>query len=179
MKNRLSDNEKRVLTCLIKDGRTTCTEMARELGITSQAVGKIKEKLEREGFISGYTAVVDQEQLGITVLAIAFFRFKSGAWTKMEEKDILDRVKGPHLINVYRVPVGDVTHMVVYGFRNIKEMDNYFHRLQTEREHISELKSLYVLSTGSVMKDSPNELLLKIIDEMGHEEMARPETPSA
>lgn len=174
---KLSGNEKAVLSHLIRDGRASCTEIAKELGITSQAVGKIKDKLETQGFIKGYSAVVDYEHLGIDVFAIALFRFKSGSWSKLEKADINKRVKGPHLIRVFRLQEGDITHMVVYGFRSIKEMENYFHVLQTEREHISELQKIYVLSPGSVLKDTPNELLLKAIAEQGQEELARPENP--
>jgi len=177
MKLSLSGNERAVLKALIQDGRASCTEIAKELGITSQAVGKIQDKLERLGVIKGYAALVDYEKLGIDVLAIAFFRFKSGSWTRLEKEDIMQRVKGPHLIRVYRLNEGEYTHIVVYGFRSIKELDNYVHLLQTERGHISELKKLYVLSAGSVLKDSPAELLLKVIDELDQEVLARPDKP--
>jgi DNA-binding Lrp family transcriptional regulator len=177
MKLKLSANEKRVLELLIEGGRCPCTEIGRRVGISSQAVGRIQEKLESLGIIRGYATIVDYETLGIEVLGIAFFRFKSGSWTRLEEQDIRERVKGPHLITVYRVVEGDATHMVVYGFRSLKELDNYFHVLQTERGHISELKKLYILSASSILKDSPNELLIKAIEELGVERLARPENP--
>ena len=177
MRLKLSSNDKKVLEILIQDGRTPCSEIARSVGITSQGVGKIKEKLECEGVIRGYSTIVDYEKLGVEVFAIAFFRFKSGSWTRLENEDIKQRVKGPHLIRVYRFAEGDVTHMILYGFRSLKELDNYFHILQTERGHISELKKLYILSTDSVVKDSPTELLLKVLDEDSTGMLARPETP--
>lgn len=175
MKNKLSNNEKEVLKCLIADGRMQCTEIAKKLGVTSQAVGKIKDKLEREGLIKGYNARVDYKKLGIEVFAIAFFRFKSGVWSRLEEEDIRNRMRGPHLISVYRLTGGEFTHVVVYGFRSIREVENYFQALQKEREHISELKKLYVVSIESVIKDSPKDLLLKVINEIGSETLARPE----
>ncbi|MFH1054927.1 MAG: winged helix-turn-helix transcriptional regulator [Candidatus Altiarchaeota archaeon] len=177
MKLDLSDNEKNVLKLLITDGRIQCTEMARKVGITPQAVGKIQDKLENSGLIKGYSTIVDYRRLGIDVFAVAFFRFKSGSWTRLENEDIKNRVKGPHLLGVYRFSEGDVTHMVVYGFRSLRELDNYFHILQTERGHVSELKKIYVLSSDSVLKDSPNELILKVIDELGNEKLAAPEKP--
>jgi len=177
MKVVLSENDKKVLKLLIQDGRTSSTQIAQRVGLTSQAVGKIKEKLEKAGIIRGYTANIDYGKLGIEVFTIALFRFKSGAWSRLEEADIRERVKGPHLIRFYRVNDGDVTHLVVYGFRSLKEVDNYFHVLQMERGHISELKKLYVLSADSVMKDSPSELFCKVLDELGVERLARPEKP--
>jgi len=177
MKLKLSENEKRVLKSLIRDGRVSCTKIAKDLGITPQAVGKIQDKLESMGLIKGYTAIVDFDRLGIEVFAIAYFRFKSGSWSRLEREDIMQRVNGPHLINVYLLTEGEATHIIVYGFRNLKELDNYFHILQTERGHISELKKLHILSADSILKDSPNELLIKVIDELGVEKIARPEPP--
>lgn len=177
MKPKLSENEKKTLKYFIKDGRMPCSEIAKKLGITPQAVGKIQKKLESTGLIKGYSTIVDYQKLGIEVFAVAKFRFKSGEWSRLEEADIRDRIKGPHLTNVYRVSEGDVTHIVVYGFRSLKELDHYFHILQTERGHISELKKLYVLSVDSIMKESNQDLLLKVIDELGQEKPARPEPP--
>jgi len=177
MKLKLSDNEKKALQLFIEDGRIPCTEIAKRLGITPQAVGKIQKKLENSGLIKGYSTIIDYEKLGVEVFAIALFHFKSGEWSRLEKADILERVKGPHLINVYRVSEGDVTHIVIYGFRSLKELDNYFHVLQTERGHVSELKKLYVLSVDSVVKESPQDLLIKVIDEYNEEKLARPEPP--
>jgi len=177
MKQKLSDNEKKTLKLLIRNGRMSNTEIARKIGITPQAVGKIQGKLEKEGVIKGYSTIIDYEKVGLEVFAIAFFRFKSGSWTRLERDDIRERLSGPHIIRVYLLSEGDFTHMVFYGFRSIRELDNYFHTLQTERGHISELKRLFILSTSSILKNSPNDLLDKALDEYGIERLARPETP--
>jgi Lrp/AsnC family leucine-responsive transcriptional regulator len=170
-------NERRVLKFLIQNGRISDAYMARKLNITAQAVGKIRRKLEDEGIIKAYTTQVDYQKLGINVFAIANFRIRPESWKIITEQDIRERVKGPHIINFYRLSEGDVTHILVYGFRNLSDLDNYFHVLQTERGHISELRRLYVFSTKSMVKESPKELLLKIIDEMGREEPPRPLPP--
>lgn len=172
---KLSANEKGVLERLIENGRAPCTEIARELGITSQAVGKIKEKLERSGVIKGYTARIDGRKLGVEVYAVAFFHFKSGEWSRAEEEDLMKRVRGPHLIGVYRMTEGDYTHMVVYGFRSIRELEHYFHLLQKQRGQVSEMRRFQVLSAGNVFKDSSEDLLLKVVRELGDERLAEPE----
>ncbi len=175
---KLTRNEKRVLKFLIENGRASDADMARKLGITAQAVGKIRRNLETEGVIKGYSTVVDYEKLGINVIGIVLFKFTpESRKTILTEKDIEERVKGPHIINFYRVPEGDVTHIVVYGFRSLEELDHYFHILQTERGHISEIKKLYILSAKSLKKNSDKELLIKVINEMDSEKLARPLQP--
>jgi DNA-binding Lrp family transcriptional regulator len=174
----LTRNDKRVLKFLIENGRASDVDMARKLGITSQAVGKIRKKLEREGYIKGYTTEIDYEKLGIKVFAVVLFKYMPEVWKSIKsDEDVKERMKGPHIISFYRVPEGDVTHIVVYGFRSMDELDNYVHLLQTERGHISEIRKIYVFSSKSMIKQSPKELLIKVIDELGHETLARPRKP--
>ena len=174
---KLTRNEKKVLKFLIQDGRMSDAEIARKLKITPQAVGKIRRSLEEDGVIKGYSTNVDYQKLGINVFAIAMFRIRPESWRTLTEEDIRERVKGPHIINFYRLSEGDVTHILVYGFRDLSDLDNYFHVLQTERGHISELRRLYVFSAKSLVKESPKELLIKVIDELGDEKPARPLSP--
>jgi DNA-binding Lrp family transcriptional regulator len=179
MKLKLSENESGVLRCLLEDGRMQCTDIAKRLGITSQAAGKIKDRLESRGIIKGYSAEVDYEKMGISFFAIAFYTFKPDIREDLERNLIIERVRGPHLIRVYRVSEGECTHIVVYGFRSYREVEHYFELVQKEKGHISELKRLHVLSAENVLKDSPRELFLKLIDEKDDEKLARPELPRA
>ena len=174
---KLTRNDRRVLKFLIENGRIPDADIARGLNITPQAVGKIRRKLESNGIIKGYSTIVDYKKLGINVLAIALFKFRPESRKTLRERDIDERVKGPHIIDFYRVPEGDVTHIVTYGFRSLEELDHYFHILQTERGHISEIKKLYILSAKSMRKNSDKELIIRVIDEMGHEKLARPLPP--
>jgi len=174
----LTRNEKKVLKLLIADGRKPDADIARTLNITSQAVGKIRKKLETEEIIEGYSTRVDYAKLGIKVFAVVLFKYIPDVWKKIKsDEDVNQRVKGPHIINFYRVPEGDVTHIVTYGFRSLDELDHYFHTLQTERGHLSEIRKLYVFSAKSLIKENPKELLLKVIDEIDQEKLARPLKP--
>jgi len=174
---KLTRNSRRVLKYLVSDGRMSDADIARKLNITAQAVGKIRRGLEEDAVITGYYTTVNYKKLGINVFALALFRIRPESWRTLTEADIRNRVKGPHIINFYRLPEGDVTHAVVYGFRDLNDLDNYFHVLQTERGHISELRRLYIFSAESLVKESPKELILKVIDEMGDEKPARPLPP--
>ncbi|MFH1721579.1 MAG: Lrp/AsnC family transcriptional regulator [Candidatus Altiarchaeota archaeon] len=177
--NHLTINERKFLKLLLSDARMTDVDIAKKLRITPQAVGKIRHKLEEEGFIQGYQVRLDYKKLGVNVFAVAMFHIRPETWKTMTEDVIRSRVRGPHIINFYRLTEGDTTHILVYGFRNLDDLDNYFHILQTERGHISELRRLYVFSADSIVKNSPDELLTKIIGEFGQEKPPRPIPPKA
>ncbi|ODS39830.1 MAG: hypothetical protein A7315_10370 [Candidatus Altiarchaeales archaeon WOR_SM1_79] len=170
----LTHNERRILKFLIENGRVMDTEVAEKLNITSQAVGKTRRKLEREGIIKGYSTIIDHEKIGIKVFAIALFKFIPEVWKTLKDRDINERIRGSNIINFYRIPEGDVTHIVVYGFRSLDELDHYFHVLQTERGHISEIRKLYIFSAKSFKKDSSKDLYLKVLKEWRYEQLPRP-----
>jgi DNA-binding Lrp family transcriptional regulator len=172
---KLIKNEKMVLELLIENGKASDVDIARNLSISPQAVGKIRKKLETDGVIRGYTTEVDYDKVGIKVMAIALFKFTSEARkTILTEEDINQRIRGPYIIDFFRVPEGEVTHIVTYGFRSLDELDHYFHMLQTERGHISEIVKLFVLSASSMRKHSDRDLIIQVIKEMGHEILATP-----
>ena len=124
---KLTRNERRTLHLLIENGRASDAEIARDMKITPQAVGKIRKKLESEGVIRGYSTSVDYEKLGIKVLAIAMFHFTAEARkTLLTEADITERIKGEHIINFYRIPEGEVTHIVIYGFHQFQDRSTPF-----------------------------------------------------
>jgi len=176
----LTRNDRKVLKFLIENGRASDVDIARKLSITSQAVGKIRKKMEKEGYIRGYTTEIDYEKLGIKVFAVVLFKYAPEVWKNIKsDEDIKERIKGPHIIEFYRVPEGDVTHIVVYGFRSLDELDHYFHVLQTERGHISEIRKMFVFSGKSMVKQSPKELFVKVLEEFGKETLARPLKPKA
>ncbi len=177
MENKLSSNEKKVLKCLLEDGRMSRTDIGKRIDMTSQGVARIERKLKDQGIIKGYSVNIDHEIMGVGVFAIAFFRLKSGTWNTLSKDNIKERMKGPNIIKLYRFSEGDITHMIIYGFKTLKDADNYFHILQTERGHISELIKVNILSSSSLLKDSSRDLFEKILDENGEDEMARPPHP--
>lgn len=102
---------------------------------------------------------------------MGLFKFNIDAFDKSEdikkslEADIAKRIQNPLIINFYRLPEGDITHIVVFGFKNINELDSYFHTHQAKRGHISELKNLYILYVKSMKKSSPDDLIVKLLKE--------------
>jgi len=174
---RLTKNEKLALKLLIKNGRISDTDIARKLKITTQAVGKIRRKLENSGYIKGYSAVADYGKLGINTFALAMIKFTLKGWEDLGELGIEKNLMGnPHIINAFRIPEGDPTHIVLYGFKDIEELDNYFRSLRTKQptnKHMQTQK-VYVFSQHSLIKDTPIDLFHKVIDGMANGKKIKP-----
>jgi len=66
----LDEKDQVIVRMLMENGRISFREIARALGISDVAVRKRVLKLERNGVILGYTAVVDPKALGYSVVSL-------------------------------------------------------------------------------------------------------------
>jgi Lrp/AsnC family leucine-responsive transcriptional regulator len=74
----LDELDLRILTLLLRDGRTPASQLAEQVGLSRPAVADRIEKLERQGVIRGTTVVVDPTAVGKRVTA--FVAARGGPW---------------------------------------------------------------------------------------------------
>ena len=165
---RLTKNEKKVLKLLLNNARISDSLIAGKLKISSQAVGKIRKKLEKT-IIDSYTINLNYPKLGIKTFAIALSKLTSDGLDKGElevEKKLLNN---ENIIQVYRLPSGRFTHAILYGFEDIQELDEFFHSQKQKKDLHSfiENEELFTFSHNSLVKNNPIQLFNKIIDNLG------------
>lgn len=68
----------RILDALQRDGRASFADLARTVAMSASAVTERVRRLEELGVISGYSAVVDPERLGLPILAFVRLRYPTG-----------------------------------------------------------------------------------------------------
>ena len=108
----LDDIDKKLLAALQGNAHYTAQDLSERLNLSASQAGRRRQKLEIEGYISGYRAHVDAEKLGLQVQAFiqvqlsthgpeqgrAFSRMLStrpeivAAWTLTGEADYMLRV---------------------------------------------------------------------------------------
>ena len=99
---RLDRTDRALLLALSRDGRRPAADLAKELGLSRQAVTERIRELERRGVIRGYRADVDPGALGLGVRAQVRLTLDGKAPEK--EKDVLRRLTGNPLVrSVHRV----------------------------------------------------------------------------
>lgn len=164
----LSKNEKKILKILLENSRTTDSDIATQLGISSQAVGKIRKKLEMT-VIESYSVNLNYPKLGIYTFAIAITKLTKAGLDKGQLEVEQELLNNPNIINIYRIPKQSSTHILIYGFRDLEELDNFFHS-QTIMESLHkyiETQELHTFSHNSLLKNNSIQLFNKAIDELG------------
>src|SRR6266850_2495318 len=99
---RLDRTDRALLLALSRDGRRPAADLAKELGLSRQAVTERLRELERRGVVRGYHADIDPIALGLGVRAQ--LRITLDGKAPQREKDVLRRLTASPLVRcVYLV----------------------------------------------------------------------------
>ncbi|MCC3768383.1 Lrp/AsnC family transcriptional regulator [Streptomyces sp. UNOC14_S4] len=108
----------RILDALQRNGRASYAELARAVSMSPSAVTERVRRLEESGVISGYSADVSPESLGLDVLAFVRLRYPNGNYKPFH--DLLDTT--PEIIEAHHVTGEDcfVLKVVARSMRDLE-----------------------------------------------------------
>ena len=88
----IDSTDKLILALLQNDGKITYKEVASQLNLTTTPVYERIKRLEREGYIKSYKAILDRKKIGLNLLAFCNISLKEhqAAYLVQFEKDIKD-----------------------------------------------------------------------------------------
>jgi DNA-binding Lrp family transcriptional regulator len=162
---RLTKNEQKVLKKIIEQAKVPDMEIAQKMGLSQQAIFKIRHKLERVGIIKGYMPIIDFKKIGIETLVVLGIKFTPLVWEKYSEDQIEAMIqKNPQVIISYRIPESRISHLLVMGFKNMEHKDRYLMKLQTKHAKEIEIAHVYPFSVDRIIKTNNIGLLNIIID---------------
>ncbi len=114
----------RILKALTVDARLSSRQIARQSGISiGTALSRIK-RLEKEGFIRGYSALLDHEKLGYDLTVVSEITVSKGRLLEMEN----EIARLPNVCCVYDI-TGLVDAIIIAKFRNREELSKFTKRL--------------------------------------------------
>ncbi|MFA5856936.1 MAG: Lrp/AsnC family transcriptional regulator [Candidatus Pacearchaeota archaeon] len=163
---KITKNEKKILKLLLLDAKISDIALAKELKISSQAVGKIRKKLEST-IIESYSINLNYSKLGINLFAITHSKLTPEGLDKGELEIEEKLLEEPNIIQINRLPSGNSTHIILYGFKDMVELDDFFHSPKKKHElhKYIETKDIFTFSNHSLIKNNPRQLFEKVIEE--------------
>ena len=114
-KRKLDDFDRRILKILSVDGRITLTDLAAKVGLSTTPCQARVRRLEKDGFILGYRAILDMNKLGLAHIA-----FVQVTLSDTREKALTEFGNA-----VRKVPEIEQCHMIAGGF-------DYLLKIRTE-----------------------------------------------
>ncbi|MDX6355170.1 MAG: Lrp/AsnC family transcriptional regulator, leucine-responsive regulatory protein [Streptomyces sp.] len=110
----------RLLEALQRDGRAGYAALAREVSMSPSAVTERVRRLEEAGVITGYSAVIDHERIGLPILALVRLRYPTGNYKPF--RDMLDST--PEVLEAHHVTGEDcfVMKVAARSMRHLEEI---------------------------------------------------------
>ncbi|GGV01295.1 transcriptional regulator [Streptomyces litmocidini] len=116
----------RILEALQSEGRASFAELARTVSMSPSAVTERVRRLEDAGVITGYTAIVDQDRLGLPILAFVRLRYPHGNYKPFH--DLLDAT--PEVLEAHHV-TGDDCFVLKVAARSMKHLEEISGKVAT------------------------------------------------
>jgi DNA-binding Lrp family transcriptional regulator len=144
---RLDDTDRKIVASLQREGRRSFADIGREVGLSTPAVKRRVDRLERSGVIRGYAAVVDAAKLGGGFEAIA----EVYCADRTVPRDLLSAVDGiPEVVSAVTVS-GEPDAVLRLQLDDIRHLERVIEALRTH-PNIVRTRTMLVMS---VLVDRP------------------------
>ena len=139
----LDETDILILRELQDDGHLTIKELSQRVHLSVSPVYERVRRLEREGFIKRYVAVLDPEKLDCGFLAFCYLKMKQHSHENAVQ--IMERVQNiPEIAECYNIS-GDYDFLLKIYVRNMKQYQEFVMRILGDIPAIGSLNSSFVL----------------------------------
>ena len=167
----LTKNEKKVLKLLVDNAKLSDTSIANQLNISSQAIGKIRRKLEEE-IIEKYTVELDLKKLGLNLFIVG--KAEVGGECRKSRHEIEKILTGvPQTVEISKLTEGKNVYSFASLFKNIHDLKEFvgsdFKGKCSDCECINCIKILEIshIPIENILKHSPTTIFKRCIDDLG------------
>jgi Lrp/AsnC family leucine-responsive transcriptional regulator len=122
----LDDRDLAIISALQDDARATFADVAARVGLSPSSVHERVRKLEQQGVIRGYRAVVDPGAIGLFVTALV----AASPLDPRQPDDLPDRVREfPEVEDCYSV-AGEANYVLKVRTRTTSDLEDLIRRLR-------------------------------------------------
>lgn len=143
MTQNLDSTDLLILQELQQDGHLTIKELSQKVHLSVSPVYERVRRLEREGFIKGYVAVLDAEKIDCGFVAFCYLKMKQHSHENAVQ--IMERVQDiPEIVECHNVS-GDFDFLLKIYVKNMKQYQEFVMRILGDIPAIGSLNSSFVL----------------------------------
>ena len=137
----IDETDKRIISEYLKDARVSYREVAKRLQLAVGTVLTRTKKLENDGIIKSYSAILNHDKLGYDLIAVSEITISKGKLTEVENAI----AKLSPTCAVYDV-TGENDVIIISKFRSREEMSNFTKKLLS-MSNVERTNSKLVLNT--------------------------------
>lgn len=141
----IDEADRRILTALQSDGRLSNADLAEATGMSTSPCWRRTRRLEEEGYIQGYRAMIDRKRLGMGVLVFVSVQIDTHS---VEEASAFERavVDYPQIVSCHSIGGGaDFLLQVVCS-----DLDDY---ADFSMEHLRRMPGIKAMTSSFALKE--------------------------
>jgi DNA-binding Lrp family transcriptional regulator len=116
----LNETDKKILKNLLEDARFSSRQIAKNVGVSVGTVLSRIKKMENDGIIKGYAAILDHEKLGYELTVVTEITVSKGRLVEMEN----EIAKNPNVCGVYDV-TGLTDAVIIAKFKSREDLGKF------------------------------------------------------
>jgi DNA-binding Lrp family transcriptional regulator len=116
----LNETDKKILKNLLEDARFSSRQIAKNVGVSVGTVLSRIKKMENDGIIQGYSAILDHEKLGYELTVVTEITVSKGRLVEMEN----EIAKNPNVCGVYDV-TGLTDAVIIAKFKSREDLGKF------------------------------------------------------
>lgn len=136
--------DKRLLKLLQDDSKQTTKELSNKLGLSVTAIYERVKKLEKEGVVSKYVAIVDKEKIKKAFVAFCHVKLlqHSQDYVIQFEKEVNNLQE---VVETYHIS-GDYDYLLKVHVADMNEFREFMVKKLTKINHIGSTHSMFVIN---------------------------------
>ena len=139
----LDNTDIAILRILQENSRLTAKELAAKIHLSPSPAFERQKRLEREGYIKGYMAVVDAEKAGNGILVLCNIRLKQHTEELIQQ--FMDAVQGiEEIIECFNTS-GDYDFLIKVYAKDMKDYQQFMQHTLGRMECVGSLHSVFVI----------------------------------
>lgn len=161
----LKKREIQVLFELLKDGRVPDKHIAQKIKTTQPTVTRIRQKLEREGYIKKYSVLVDFKKVGITMIVVTMFKWADYSIEKEQEDARKEILKMPDMLSLSRGEgMRGKTNIIISAHEGFKSYEDFVRVLRKKwGNYVTDIESFISSVDGITKVFDPSECITDIL----------------
>ncbi len=137
----IDDKDREIINVLLEDSRLSYRQIAKRVNISVATIMHRVKRLQTDGIIKSYTALINYDRLGYDFPVIIDVRIAKGKLFMVENKI----AHNPNIIAVYD-NTGDFDATIIAKFKNRKSMDHFLKKIQTY-DFVERVQTKLILNT--------------------------------
>lgn len=136
--------DRSIVLLLQKDGKITIKQIAERLNLTTTPIFERVKKLEREGYIKSYKAILDRKKVGLQLMVFCnvTLNLHQTDYLKKFEKDIQ---QFPEVVECYHV-AGTFDYLIKIYAENMERYQDFLSNKLASLDNISKVQSSFVMT---------------------------------